>query len=524
MTLTTDQEKRLTWALLIWALVLHVAFFVSAGALWRDEANSIQQASLASWRALWNSLEDDSFPILYPALVRLFSSPSTSDTGLRVLGLLTGLSILFSLWFVARLMAARFPVVALAFAAVSPGLIVEGDSVRPYGVSILCLLWTFGLLGKYLVRPAPIFLVLATILAVLTVQISYTNSLFVGLFAFCASCVLVAGGQASRLWGIVVPPAVAALSLLPYVPVLQRAQDWVTIVRDRVDWGQFARAGIQAYGPALIFLALGSLAFAAWAVYCLANKERAKRPGSPVVLYAALVAGFGVLMQAAFILAFRLPAFPRYLLPCVVLAGIGCEMMLRANLPRLRMLVVIAVVVSTLWPAWTAVRLRRTNVDAVTQVLNEQARPEDLIVISPWFLHVSFQRYYRGPAPWITVPDIEHSPITRYRLIKQAMIFDDGGTKVAEKIRHTTASGGKIWYVSQRLVNDIQEAPTPPAVSAHPDGADYVRFRGFWERDIQYRLENRCVREQISLPDAQSIWQGERLILTRWSGRVESKK
>jgi hypothetical protein len=229
-------------------------------------------------------------------------------------------------------------------------------------------------------------------------------------------------------------------------------------------------------------------------------------------------------MQAAFILAFRLPAFPRYLLPCVVLAGIGCEMMLRANLPRLRMLVVIAVVVSTLWPAWTAVRLRRTNVDAVTQVLNEQARPEDLIVISPWFLHVSFQRYYRGPAPWITVPDIEHSPITRYRLIKQAMIFDDGGTKVAEKIRHTTASGGKIWYVSQRLVNDIQEAPTPPAVSAHPDGADYVRFRGFWERDIQYRLENRCVREQISLPDAQSIWQGERLILTRWSGRVESKK
>src|SRR5687768_16296360 len=133
MTLTADWEKRLTWALMTWALVLHLTFFASAGALWRDEANSIQQASLGSWRELWNSLEDDSFPILYPALLRLFFSPTASDTGLRFFGLLTGIAILVSLWFVARLLGSRFPVVLLAFVAVSPGVVLEGDSVRPYG-------------------------------------------------------------------------------------------------------------------------------------------------------------------------------------------------------------------------------------------------------------------------------------------------------------------------------------------------------------------------------------------------------
>ena len=519
--LTISWEKRLTWALVTWALVLHLTFFVSAGALWRDEANSIQQASLGSWPELWNSLEDDSFPILYPSLLRLFFSPTASDTGLRFFGLLTGVSILLSLWFVPRLLEARFPVVVLAFAAVNPGMIIEGDSLRPYGVSILCLLWTFGLLGKYLLRPAPVYLILATLLAVLSVQTSYTNSLFVGLFAFCAGWVLVSTGQAGRLWRIVIPPAVAALSLLPYLAVLQRAQDWVVIVSDRVDWGQVARTGIQAYGPASIFLVLASLAFAIWAIWP-ASKERTRRAGSPVILYAALVAGLGLLMQVGFFLLLRLPAFPRYFLPCLVLASIGCELMLRANLLRLRTLVVVATLLSIVWPAWNAVRLRRTNVDAVAQVLNEQARPEDLIVISPWFLSISFQRYYRGPARWITVPDIEHSSITRYRLIKQAMIFDDAGKKVAERIQQTLASGGMIWYVSQRLVNDIREAPIAPVVSAHPDGSDYVRFRGFWERDIQYRLESRSVRAPVSLPDAQSTWQGERLILTRWT--EESKQ
>ena len=56
-----------TVGLLFWALVLHGLFSVSAGALWRDEAISVNQANLPSWRSVWESLQYESCPLLYPA-------------------------------------------------------------------------------------------------------------------------------------------------------------------------------------------------------------------------------------------------------------------------------------------------------------------------------------------------------------------------------------------------------------------------------------------------------------------------
>src|ERR1035437_997669 len=85
------------WSVAGWltvaAVYLHGVFFQHAGALWRDETGIVNIALLPSWGEVWKTLPHDHCPILFPALVRVWSEagPGTSAAGLRILGLGIGL-------------------------------------------------------------------------------------------------------------------------------------------------------------------------------------------------------------------------------------------------------------------------------------------------------------------------------------------------------------------------------------------------------------------------------------------------
>ena len=55
-------------ALLVTAL--HVRFATNVGGLWRDEANSVNLATLPSFAEMWRVLDFDSFPMLFFAVLR----------------------------------------------------------------------------------------------------------------------------------------------------------------------------------------------------------------------------------------------------------------------------------------------------------------------------------------------------------------------------------------------------------------------------------------------------------------------
>ena len=84
-------------ALLVTAL--HVRFVTNVGGLWRDEANSVNLATLPSFAEMWRVLDYDSFPILFFAVLRGWTAifGANDDLALRVLGLITGLGILGAL-------------------------------------------------------------------------------------------------------------------------------------------------------------------------------------------------------------------------------------------------------------------------------------------------------------------------------------------------------------------------------------------------------------------------------------------
>ena len=60
---------------------------------------------------------------------------------------------------------------------------------------------------------------------------------------------------------------------------------------------------------------------------------------------------------------------------------------------------------------WPKIIERQSNIDVVAKRVTELAKPVDLIVVAPWQYGISFNRYYKGAARWITLPKIAESAL-----------------------------------------------------------------------------------------------------------------
>jgi hypothetical protein len=511
------RERGLALAIIGASVLLHATFFISAGALWRDEATSAAQARLPSWRALWSSLDHDSFPILYPALLRLWSSipGCAGDRGLRLLGLLTGLALLGSVWFVLVRLGKRIPLLALVLVGLNGLVIVEGDGIRPYGIGLLFLIWTFYFFGAYVIDPRNSRLVAAELAALASVQASYVNLFFVIAIAASAAAVVARSGRWA-VWPVSRPVLVSALSLVLYADPLRHAAAWAPLVRGHV--------GLSRFVPEL-FASQGMTAAAVIVLWVMALGRtiggfgrRASVPASPFSEYAVVTAALGGTAIAALLVGLDMPLFPRYVVAPAVLVALAAD----ALVPRRRWAapLTVALALGTAPLGWRSVEQRRTNVDRLAAELGRQARGEDLVIVSPWFLAPSFSRYYRGPAPWITVPAIEPSSMTRYDRIASAMRARARGLD-AWRIETALARGGALWYVSQYVPDGRvpPEAAEPIVPNPEVNGRAYGRFRSFWEHEADRRLRACCTPTIVARSEAGETCGEEALVLSRWRRR-----
>ena len=84
-------------AILLSATVLFLLIVRSThtGGLWRDECDSLELARLPTFADVLHNLKFTSFPILFPTIVRVFTSLfGTSDASLRCFGFLVGAALL----------------------------------------------------------------------------------------------------------------------------------------------------------------------------------------------------------------------------------------------------------------------------------------------------------------------------------------------------------------------------------------------------------------------------------------------
>jgi hypothetical protein len=528
---TGAAPRRLEWAaaallglFTVWA---HGERLVHGGGLWRDEAAAVRLATLPSLRAIWRLFPHEAFPLAVPLAIRSFAGVAGSGDGaLRAFGMLVGLAVAAALWVSARASGRTLPLLSLALIAGNAPFLVFGDSLRGYGLGSLCIVLGFAALARLLRRPGPWPATAALLAMVGAVQCLLGNAALVA--ALCAAAALAAlaaimAPPANGVPAIAVPPAAAtagrrragrrvafvamnvglaaAVSLLPYAAPLMAARAWSVVVVYHPGLRQIVRMVGATLGPALVTWAVLAVLAVAATAWTLAARRRPSSnrqddapppplppPSSPpppsedgpgaadVRLFAVLALVLGIAAQLLFqeLLGYTPRAW--YDLPLLALVACALEPLVaalcRTPLARLaRVALAIALAAAMLPYELPRLRLRMTNADLVARRLASVAAPDDLVVVSPWYYGVSFDRYYRGPASWTTLPDLPEHGVHRYDLVKAKLAASHPIDDVLATVQRTLSGGHRVWLVGQvRLPLPGQAPPVLPPAPASPAG------------------------------------------------------
>src|SRR5438046_7347925 len=299
------------------ATFLHVLFLLSAGGLWRDEAAFVHLSLLPSVSKVWQNLPYDHCPIMMPLVVRAWSAASSlgnTDPGLRVLGLYVGLFLLLAFWFASWTMCNGAPLLAVTLAGLNVTVVRAGDSLRGYGLGSALAVLALALIWRLTCRPSLAAFSFAVVLAVLSVQSLYQNAFFV--FAACCGGFMLCAVE--RRWRDTLPifavGAAAAVSLLPYIPLIARARWYVMYkvgFRFSHGWKEFSVAtGSPLTGFTWIWVALWIGALAAAISVFFWRRERLPEHVRGVILFAGTRLVLGAAGYAFFLKVAEYPTHP----------------------------------------------------------------------------------------------------------------------------------------------------------------------------------------------------------------------
>ena len=495
----------------------------AAGGLWRDESHTAELAQLPALSDIVANLHWDSFPILSTALLRgwCYLPGGSTDEGLRWFGILVGSGIVASLWWLARRAHGGPPSIALLLWGMNPIAVRFGDSVRPHGLGLLwiALVWTAisNLVPPTSARrggdapepddapvesrPGWLRWLLAGLLAIAAVQTLYPNAVILAALLAAASVATILARRAPRVLGLVAVGAVAAASLLPYIPSIRTASQWSAVSDAKTggllgDFGTMYEA-LKFPGPlfTVICPVLPVLLIAATVLTWLTRKSRvsqARRFGSLFALLGGLLgcAGyFTLIARSAF-----LPQ-PWHWLPVVLLVALVAEQILGGWrwFAALRSGLLLAAIWSSASVNQWLLDAPFTNVDIVARQLTEAARPNDLIVVEHWYWGVTFDRYYHGSAPWVTIPPMRVINLHRYDLLQQQLQNPDATVPIREQIAATLRAGGRVWLVGNLpRLTDVE----PEFAALRREKLNTTGHYVLWTYEVGYFLQQHEGRRQ----------------------------
>ena len=385
----------------LFAAYLHVLFLLSAGGLWRDEAVLVHLSLLPSVSEVWQTLAYDSCPILMHLAVRAWSAAGlgNTDPGLRVLGLLAGLFLLLAFWFASWTMRSGAPLLAVTLAGLNVTIVRAGDSLRGYGLGSALGVLTLAVIWRLACRPSLAVFSCAVAVAVLSVQSLYQNAFFV-FAACCGGFVLCA---VERRWrdtlAILAVGAVAAVSLLPYIPLIIRAQDWYIIAKVGFRFSRgWKQLSVATGSPLTVFtwvwVALWIGALAATISVLFWRRDRLPEHVRGLILFAGTSLVLGTAGFAFFLKVAALPTQPWYYVPLMAFSAVCLDTIFLAawRWARPAAMILAAVTISTAFVfELPSVICRQTNVDLIAAQLSTEVAPNDYVIVHPWHCGTTFQ-------------------------------------------------------------------------------------------------------------------------------------
>jgi hypothetical protein len=511
---------------------LHVCITPNVGGLWRDEVNTINLATLPSWHDVWQFHNEDSFPLLFASTVRVWSGFfGSGDDSIRLLGLMIGLAVVAAFWINARLMGLPFPFWSLVLVGANPMIIRYGDSGRGYGLSLIFLLLMFGFIWNLTQKLEWRRLVIATVMAVVGVHATYYNAVL--LFAICAAGCFVALRE--RNWrtalAVVGVGAVAAISLLPYAPVFLHADEWIFLVRYpfTLPW-MWERLSDVTGSPLSIGVAIWSgLVVAAVMTAATAilrgGRDDAARQRCKIASFCGVALLVGILSYAGFLKLLSYHTNPWYYLSLITFVAACIDPILWPKNVRLHRL--LRAGVAALFLAWAAVptariiAARHTNLDLVAHELETLAAPEDLIVLTHWQCGVTLQRYYKGRAPWMTIPPLADFRFQSHQPIIAQMRAEAPLQPIFAQAERAMKSGHRVWVVGGApLSRPGHPPPILPRVGSGNNGwRGSEAFYPVWGMQVMYFLQQHLTRAQsMTFPDTGPVGPFEDLGVSVFDG------
>ena len=508
-----EQVRQAEWAVCLGATLaaigLHVIYLTHAGGLWRDEVTSIRVATSATVGEMWRMLVCESFPVLFHTLLRCWWAIGLgdSDLGFRWLGFLIAVALFGAVWLNARVLRSSLPLVSLGLLASNLTLVRWGDSLRAYGLGCFLILLTLALVWRLTRAPSTARFIAATLAAVLSVQCLYQNAFLV--FAICiAGCFICFRRRQDRTALILAGVgAVAAASLLPYLGLITRSQQSFIVIRIGLDaglvWSNFCEAlGTPMAWQTVIWLGLCVVASVRGLWFLRPSRGRRRISAEDVPFFCAITLTFGLLSFLLFVAIARLPTQPWYWLPPMVVAAVCIDATLGSWLERYWGWRLALVGLMAFVPLITGIRLaqyRQTNIDLIAARLREQAKPNDLILVYPWFCGVTFNHYYTGATPWTTLPALADLRVHRYDLLKERLAATAPIKPVLDQIARTLASGNRLWIVGELPAPESGEtAPPdlPPAPETQYGWAD-MPYSYVWGRQTEHFIAAHGGRTEV---------------------------
>ena len=564
-------------ALTVILIGFHVVRSQYAGGLWRDEISTVSIAEEPSVALMYHSLIHESFPALTAFLLHFWrwtGAAAGTDHGLRMFGMLVGLALIGTLWRNAWRLGKVPPLFSLTYLALWPVVIVYGDSIRAYGLGMLLGMLNFRLMWEFVRLPTPRLkpFLLLTASSILSVQCLYQNSFL--LLAFCVSGGLVS--LINRRWqtigSIVATGAIAALSLVPYVPILAEVRP----VRDLLVPPPGTDLHIIDRLTTVLSNANSQIS-TLWAVVAIAVLLRllyvlivgfyssrikvgdVQRPGQLIInqrdlaLYTLTAWGVGLLALYISLHVIGVELYAWHLTPAFSLTAVcfdatralsgapagGPAELRQPALIRAQgrgSIVSLFTLASTgylifimLWPAWLAVQIRQTNIDEVVSIVESQEASGDVILAIPYYIGSSFRRYYHGHNAVITLPlqgDIKFQDFVGLRAIMNTPqpikpALDRLGSALRQKQR--------VWVVTcapfSLPSNVVLELPLPPLPGTGWYFAPYARS---WEDQGGYFLKSHATRIISSaVPHEQDVSRKEDIrqliVASGWAGHLGEK-
>ena len=529
--------ERIVAVVLMAAIIfLHLYNHAHAGALWRDEANSLGLATMPTLSELWQNFQFDSVPFVWISVLRVLHALGVnSDAALRTVGLGVGLGLLGVFWLNAHQMNCGIPVVSLALVGLSPTIIRWGDCLRAYGLGLALMLCTFGLVWKVATSSRRTTFLLATAAAVCSVHTLYYNAVL--LFAICSAGALLAASH--RQWKrsalVLLIGLIAAVSMLVYADPLRREHEWYVVVLPpsvefatlltRLHEALSASGGLMAWIWAAAYGALIAVT-----VVCLLRPKvlRATREQRDLAIYAFATALISVVAYAMFLKRLNYIPFPWYYVALMALtaASMDAGFSVLRNVPAIRTVQVAAslcVLVLTFFKATEPLKLRLTNVDLIAEALNASAGDSDYVIVDPWFAGITFQRYYRGLAVWSTLPPIENHRVHRYDKLKEMMSRAEpveAVRPILKTIASTLKSGHKLWLVGYpAFVPPGQAAPSLPPAPYGSMGWYSPPYQQMWSLKVGEFIQTHALRAtHVEVPTLGGVSNYENLPLVTIEG------